>query len=69
MKYVALSIFFQKCRKKHGLRECPFELKIVETCVICAENHDRKECTSIPGIQFVYQEEVMPNNVAPVCRI
>ena len=31
----ALSIFCPKCRKKHALRECPLDLKSVETCVIC----------------------------------
>jgi len=53
---VALSIFCPKCRKKHALRECPLDLKSVETCVICVENHDTNECTSIPGLKAVYQE-------------
>jgi len=39
-----LSIFCPKCRKKHALREFPLDLKGVETCVICVENHDTKEC-------------------------
>jgi len=60
-KNVALSIFCPKCRKKHALRECPLDLKRVETCVICVENHDTKECTSIPGLKSVYQEEMISN--------
>lgn len=53
---VALSIFCCKCINKHALRECPLDLKSIDTCVICVENHDTKECPSIPGIKFVYQE-------------
>ena len=33
----ALAIFCPKCRKKHALRECPLDAKLVETCVICSE--------------------------------
>lgn len=54
-KTVSLSILFPKCRNKHALRECPLHLKSVETRVICAENHDTKECTSIPSLKIVYQ--------------
>jgi hypothetical protein len=32
----ALAIFCPKCRKKHALRECPLDAKVVETCVICS---------------------------------
>lgn len=42
-KNVALSIFCPKCQKKHALRECPLDSKAIETCVICADNHDTKE--------------------------
>lgn len=66
---VALSIFCPKCRKKHALRECPLDLKSVETCVISVENHGTKECPSIPGLKFVYQKEVVPNQVDPLCFI
>ena len=61
----ALSIFCRKCRKKHALRECPLDLKNVEPCVICAENYDTNECPSIPCLKYVYQEEVIPNQVEP----
>jgi len=64
-----LSIFCPKCRKKHALRECPLDLLTVETCVICAENHDTKECPSILGVKVVYQEEIIPNQVDPLCFI
>lgn len=43
----------------------PLDLKIIETCVICAENHDTKECPSIPGLKVVFSEEGMWNNVDP----
>ena len=33
----ALAIFCPKCRKKHALRECPLDAKVVDTCVICSE--------------------------------
>ena len=31
----ALAIFFPKCRKKHALRECPLDAKVVDTFLIC----------------------------------
>lgn len=33
----ALAIFCPKCRKKHALRECPLDEKIVESCTICSK--------------------------------
>ena len=39
---ITLSILCPKCRKKHALRECHLDLKSVETCVICAKDHDTK---------------------------
>jgi len=62
----ALSIFYQKFRKKHALRECPLDLKSVEICVICAKNHETKECPSIPSLKVVYQEEAVPNQIEPL---
>lgn len=35
----------------------------METYVIYAENHDTKECPSIPGLKVVYQEEGLSNQV------
>ena len=52
----ALAIFCPKCRKKHALRECPLDAKIIETCMICSESHETKDCPSIPGLQAVFQE-------------
>ena len=66
---VALFIFCLKCRKKQALRECPLDLKFIETHVICAENHDNKECPSIPSLKVFYQEEVVSNEVDPLCFI
>jgi len=57
----ALAIFFPKCRKKHALRECPLDAKVVETCMICSENHETKDCPSIPGLKAVFQED--PNSM------
>ena len=56
-------MFSPNCRKKHSLIEFPLDLKIVETCVICAESHDTKEFPSILGLKVVYQEELIPNQV------
>eukprot|EP00253_Pinus_taeda_P034750 PITA_34750 len=53
----ALAIFCSKCRKKHVLRECPLDAKVVETCVICSESHETKDCPSIPGLKAVFQED------------
>ena len=39
----SLSIYCPKCRKKHLLRECPIDLKVVNNCVICAGKHPTKK--------------------------
>jgi len=57
----ALAIFCPKCRKKHALRECPLDAKVVETCMICSESHETKDCPSNPGLKVVFQED--PNSV------
>jgi hypothetical protein len=49
-----LAIFFPKCCKKNPLREFP--LDSVEICVICEQDHDTKNCPSLPGIKTIYQE-------------
>lgn len=41
----------------------------METFVICAENHDTKEFPSILFLKAIYQEEVIPNQVEPLCFI
>ena len=56
-----MAIFCPKCRKKHALRECPLDEKVVETCMICSENHETKDCPSIPGLKAVFQED--PNSM------
>lgn len=66
---VALSIFCPKCRRKHALRECSLDLKSVKACVICVENHDTKECPRIPGLKVIYEEELIPDQVHPLCFI
>ena len=63
----ALAIFCPKCRKKHALRECPLDAKVVETCMICSENHEIKDCPSIPGLKAVFQED--PNSVESLCFV
>jgi len=63
---VALSIFCPKCRKKHALRECPLDSKAIETCVICVDNHDTKECPSLPGLKFVFNDEGISEPVYPL---
>eukprot|EP00253_Pinus_taeda_P003396 PITA_03396 len=63
----ALAIFCPKCRKKHGLRECPLDAKVVETCVICSENHETKDCPSIPALKAVFQED--PNTIESLCFV
>ena len=63
----ALAIFCPKCRKKHALRECPLDAKVVETCVICSENHETKDCPSIPGLKAVFQED--PNSIESLCFV
>ena len=62
----ALSIFCPRCRKKHALGDFPLDLKGIETYVICVENHDTKDCPSIPRHKAVFGEEGMPNQVDPL---
>jgi hypothetical protein len=50
-----LAIFFHRCIKKHGPRECP--LDIVWVCAICSKDQDTYECPSLPGLKFVFKEE------------
>jgi hypothetical protein len=50
---LVLSIFFQKCRKRHPLRECP--LDNVSVCAICTENHKIEDCSSLPGLEAIYK--------------
>ena len=63
----ALAIFGPKCRKKHALRECPLDAKVVETCMICSESHETKNYPSIPRLKAVFQEE--PNSVESLCFV
>lgn len=56
-------------QKKHALRECPLDAKIVETCMICLENHETKGCPSIPGLKAIFQEETIPNSTEPLCFV
>ena len=49
-----LAIFFHRCRKKHGPRECP--LDIVQVCTICTKDHDIDEFPSLPGLKVVFKE-------------
>ena len=65
----ALAIFCPKCRKKHALRECPLDAKSVETCMICSESHETKDCPSIPSLKVVFQEETIPNPTEPLCFV
>ena len=63
----ALAIFCPKCRKKHALREFPLDAKVVETSMICSENHEIKDCPSIPRLKAVFQED--PNSVEALCFV
>ena len=65
----ALAIFCPKCRKKHALREFPLDAKIIETYVICSENHETKICPSIPGLKVVFQEETISNPIESLCFV
>lgn len=65
----AFPIFFPKCRNKHAMRECPLDLRSVETYVICEKNNDTKEFPSILGLKASYQEETIPNQIDSLCFI
>ena len=49
-----LAIFFHRCRKKHGSRECPLDM--VQVYVICTKYHDTEQCPSLPGLKYVFRE-------------
>lgn len=63
---VALFIFCPKFRKKHALRECPLNTTAIETCAICADNHDTKECPSLRGLKAVFNDEGISEPVDPL---
>jgi hypothetical protein len=48
-----LAIFCPRCRKKHPRHGCP--LDNIEICVIYEQDHDTKDCPSLPRIKSVYQ--------------
>jgi len=50
----SLAIFFHRCRKNHGPRECL--LDVVWVFSICAKDHDTKQCPSLPGLKVVFRE-------------
>ena len=52
--------------EKHALREFPLDLKFIETCVICIENHETKKFPSILGLKVVFQEEIAPHRIDPL---
>jgi hypothetical protein len=49
-----LAIFFHRCRKKHGPREC--SLDVVRVCAICVKEHTTDQCPSLPGLKVVFRE-------------
>jgi hypothetical protein len=64
-----LAIFFHRCRRKHGPRDCP--LDVVRVCAICAKDHDTEQCPSLPGLKFVFrevEEETEPLYLMAQCR-
>jgi len=63
---VALSIFCPRGRKKHALRECSLELKTIETCAICTNNHDTKECPYLPSLKAIFTDEGILEQVEPL---
>jgi hypothetical protein len=50
-----LAIFFPRCRRKHGSRECP--LDVVQNYAIFAQKHATEQCPSILGLKFIFKEE------------
>ena len=50
----SLAIFCPKCRKKHAIRECPLDAKVVETCMIFSESHETKDFPSIPRLKAIF---------------
>lgn len=65
-KNVTLSIFCPRCQKKHALRECPLDSKAIETCAICAYNHDTKEFPSLPSPKAIFNDERTLEQVDPL---
>jgi len=61
----ALSIFCPMCRKNHTLRECPLDLKTIETCAICVDDHDTKDCPSLPSLKAIFNDKGIPQQVDP----
>ena len=49
------------------MRECP--LNSIEIFVICAENHDTKECPSIPSLIVIVQHEVGISQTVSLCFV
>jgi hypothetical protein len=49
-----LAIFFHRCRRKHGPRDCP--LGVVQVCTICAKDQDTEQCPSLPRLKFIFRE-------------
>ena len=43
------------------------DAKVVDTCVICLENHETKYCPSIPGLKTVFQED--PKTIESLCFV
>jgi len=52
--------------KERALRECPLDFKTIETCAIYADNHDTKECPSLPSLKVVFNDEGIPEQVEPL---
>ena len=50
-----LAIFFPRCTKRHPINQCP--LNVIEVCYVCEENHETGKCTSLLGLEDVYQGE------------
>jgi hypothetical protein len=51
----SLAIFFPRCKRKHGLRDCP--LDVVHICTIYAKDHATKKCPSLPRLKVFFKEE------------
>jgi hypothetical protein len=64
-----LAIFFHRCRKKHGPRECP--LDVVRVYAICAKDHAMEQFPSLPGLKLSLEkqkEETKPLYLMAQCR-
>jgi hypothetical protein len=49
-----LAIFYHRCRRKHGPRDC--HLDVVWVYAICAKDHDIEQFPSLPGWKYVFRE-------------